>query len=356
MRLSHWDFRPKHRRRFVASGASDGRPGSRRKPAFRILLLLSLGLLVYFKYDDVVQSGWVDKLRQPGELWKEAKARLPGSGEASPPSAAPVFSPDSTSQEWSCASSAQDSCLASWAALPAAERGALRALILKAGLDIGLPAPSGFHALYLRTPAVETGAAEEPAWKLARLVLETGDRSVTLAPMPVPGGGEAWCTVDAAGPANCLAKPVPAPPLSGPSGRLATRPPEISFPGPAGRALRPILPGRIVAWPAGPGWVKVHHGGGLFSYYAGVASPAPGVSVGSKLGAGATLGFTAGPDTLIPAAPGPVGDARTEGTVAEAAPGEPLRVRVEKDGSPLDPYAFLGLDEATDTVGVAHGR
>lgn len=355
MRLSHWDFRPKQRRRFVASGTFDGRPGSRRKPALRILLLLSLGLLVYFKYDDVVQSGWVDRLREPGELWKEAMALLPGSGKAAAPSASPVYSPDSTAQEWTCAAPAQDSCLAAWTALPAADRGALRALILKARLKLGLPPPSGFHALFLRTPAADPGAAAVTPWKLGRLILETGNRTVTLSPVSDPGG--TWCSQDDPGSASgaCLAAPLPSPPLAGRSERVASRPPEAAFPGPAGRAFGPILPGRIVEWPAGAGWIKIHHGGSLYSYYSGVASPAPGVAVGSRVEPGVALGFTAGLDSASAAAQPASGEGLLAAGVPSRDRGEALRLRIEKDGSPIDPSAFLGWDEAADSSSVAHG-
>jgi hypothetical protein len=135
-------------------------------------------------------------------------------------------------------------------------------------------------------------------------------------------------------------------------------------------AVHPVLPGRILEVPQGPdGWLKVHHGGTLFSYYSGLARLRPGLVTGLRVDTEDTLGF-AGPLPASLAAPpayttsatsaasaasaattdSPVADTIT-GAVAGRTPPAPaseglLLLRIEKDGSPADPRAFLGLDPA----------
>ena len=105
--------------------------------------------------------------------------------------------------------------------------------------------------------------------------------------------------------------------------------PAARFAAPPNALVRPILRGRVVDLPA-PGdsahWLKLHHGRNLFSYYRGVARLDSAVRVGAMLDPGATLGWAA-PESAA------------------------VDLRLEAEGRPLDPLAFLGLP-----LEGAHGR
>lgn len=356
MRLSHWDFRPRRRRKYVTPGSGDGPSGpARGRPTLRILLLAAFGLLVYLKYDDFIRSPLIQGLREPEKLWRETVARL-REPEPSAPSAAalPQVSPDSTRWEWRCASPDQDSCLSAWTGLDSAQRGSLRAALLKVRLGFGVPEPSAFSALFHRPPAGSLASVpfQEPSLapadgeaaglRLVGLDLESeGGRLRAVWSVDSLGRGR-WCEGlprSRAGGMPCLEPAPPQPPLRpAPAAALETvRPPVLAFAVPGRAPVHPVLPGRVVSpGVAGAGWIKLHHGGGLFSYYSGLDSLRAGLRAGDRVSPEDTLGFAAAADSARPEGP----DGR-------------LRLRIERGGSPVDPLAFLGL--AADSTGAAHG-
>ena len=82
MKLSHRDFRPAKRSRFV------GLPPHRR-PALRILLLGAFGILVYYKFDDFLASRAIKALKNPSALLRSAAEAVgwqrPAKAETSTP-------------------------------------------------------------------------------------------------------------------------------------------------------------------------------------------------------------------------------------------------------------------------------
>lgn len=356
MRLSHWDFRPRRRKKYVTPGSGDGRSGPPRgRPTLRILLLGAFGVLVYLKYDDFIRSPLIQGLREPEKLWRETVARL-RAPEPTAPSAAslPQVSPDSTRWEWRCASRNQDSCVSAFVGLDSAQRGSLRAALLKVRLGFAFPDPSSFAALFHRAypPLASLGRSDEPALapadgetsplRLVGLDLESEERSLRATWLPDSLGHGRWCQglPRSQAPASpCLEPALPRPPLRpAPAAALEpVRPPVLAFALPARAPVHPVLPGRVVSpGVAGAGWVKLHHGGGLFSYYSGLDSLRAGLRAGDRVAPEDTLGFAAAADSARPEGP----DGR-------------LRLRIERDGSPVDPMAFLGL--AADSAGASHG-
>lgn len=319
----------------------------------RILLLGAFGILVYLKYDDFVRSPFIQGLREPEKLWRETMARFLAPEEAPPPAAAlPQISPDSARWEWRCASPDQDSCLSAWVGLDSAQRGSLRAALLKVRLGFGIPEPKAFSALFQRPfppmpiygdrggPALGPADEDERILRLVALDLEAEGKRMRATWWSDSLGQGRWCD----GPPRsqgtaCLEPATPQPPLRpAPAATLEpVRPPVLAFAISGRSPVHPVLTGRVVSPAAiGGGWIKLHHGGGLFSYYSGLDSVRMGIRSGDRVTADDTLGFVSAADT-----------ARPEG------PDGLLRLRIERDGTPVDPMAFLGL--AVDSAGAAHG-
>lgn len=356
MRLSHWDFRPRRRKKYVTPGSVDGRSGpSRGRPTLRILLLVAFGILVYLKFDDFVRSPLIRDLRDPVRLWRETTARLRAPEPAAPTAAArPRVSPDSTRWEWTCATGAQDSCLSAWIGLDSAQRGSLRAALFKVRLGFDFPEPSGFAALFHRPPprsalpgrpdgpVLAPADEEDRDMRLVAIELEAEGRRLSAVWTVDSLGRGRWCEGpprSRASASSCLEAPTPRPPLRpAPAASLEpVRPPVLAFAVPGRAPVHPVLPGRVILpGVAGAGWIKLHHGGGLFSLYSGLDSLRRGLRAGDAVTPEDTLGFASAEDSTRPLGP----DGR-------------LRLRIERDGSPVDPQAFLGL--AADDAGAAHG-
>jgi hypothetical protein len=350
VRLSHWDFRPKRRSRFVAVGSAAGRSGSLwKRPGLRIFVLGAFGVLVYLKYDDFVQSALLQSLNRPGELWKTGVEKV-RSRIAPPPPAQyrGAYSADSLAREWSCTASEGISCISLWSGLEEEEKGRIRAMVGKARLAWGAPETSGVSALFRRFSPMSSREGSLPLesaemssredgkpWRLSRIRLDWPQGGLTVAPYIHPDGTERLCRVQSGMRGDCLGIRRPRPPLKvsqSPAPSLE-RPPTLDFAAPAGEIVHPILPGRVAALPAdSDGWLKLHHGGSLFSYYAGLEHAGTGLDVGAPVRADDTLGRARVPDS------------------SAAAP-ITLRLRIERDGSPVDPVAFLGLE--SDSL---HGR
>jgi hypothetical protein len=248
--------------------------------------------------------------------------------------------------EWRCASPRADSCLEAFSGLGPEEKGRARTLLMKAGLGLGLGDIEAFTLAYRRPPSGGPGEAAGPARdgeagpdpettapRFVQALVRTREGWYTVARRGAEDG--TLCATREGGGTTCLEEPAPRSPLrrSGPSGLATRRPPVLAFPAGTSEAIHPVLPGKVVALPADTsGWVKVHHGGNLFSYYGGYAGLHPALRPGNRVAPEDTLGYTAPADST-------------------GAPVRTLRLRIEKDGAPLDPLAFLGL--GTDTAGVS---
>jgi hypothetical protein len=99
-----------------------------------------------------------------------------------------------------------------------------------------------------------------------------------------------------------------------------------------GAGVRPILRGQVVSVPPQgdtAGWLELHHGRNLFSFYRGLARLDTSVRAGAIVEPGDTLGWMGG-------------DASR------------LELRIESAGKSLDPLAFLGLPDFPEEN--PHGR
>jgi hypothetical protein len=317
VKLSHRDFRPPRRSKYVT------RPPKRR-PTLRILLLGLLGLAVYLKFDAVARLPFWKTFRHPGE-WLSARMHPPAPAPAPSP-ALLAWESDSSRVKADCPGEAS-SCLGPGFPLGPEAAGQVREILGKAEAQWETRAQAGFSALFARAPDFPPS---EPHWELTRLETRGPGRSV-LEKDPSRGG--AFCAEG-----RCLDEIRPRAPLSAfASARERSLPVESSDPGlpaapaPAvrfaaanGAGVVPVLRGRIVALPAAgdtAGWIKVHHGRNLFSYYRGLARLGSSVRAGAMLDPGDTLGWVAGDSAA-------------------------LELRIESDGIALDPLAFLGLPSA----------
>lgn len=321
MKLSHRDFRPPRRSKYVTQPP-------KRRPTLRILLLGLIGLAVYLKFDAVARLPFWDTVKHP-RAWLDAHLHAGAAAPAPPAPVALRLSGDSLSAEAECPSAAAV-CLTAGFPLGAEAAGSLREVLAKAEAQLGADAGTGFLATFARG---KDAAAGDTAWSPVRIELR-GAR-----PMILDRKGPAWC---AAG--KCLDETRPQAPLAAfravaahalalpravDPGLEALEWPEARFAAQADAPVRPVLRGRVVDLPA-PGdsadWIKLHHGRNLFSYYRGLARIDSAVRVGAMVEPGATLGWTA-PESAA------------------------VDLRVEADGRPLDPLAFLGLNAET-----AHAR
>lgn len=436
----------------------------RKRPTLRILLLIAFGALVYLKYDAVIQSPWVQGLRHPGGLVDSLVSRFRTPSQRALPGPVPVAG-DSLAWTWTCPSPRSDSCLSAWISLGEEEQGQVRATLARGLLKSGLTSADSFAATFARVPNPDEGmepptlsAGMDPAPSGDSATLESAysagsspsgagpsrlsvlrfsaqgrtfsmRRFLRTAQGPVASPQGSWCLESPAaesGPAaipDCLFPPQPQPPLSAAAWSLdPARPPTAFFWSASSQAFHPVLPGKVVEIRPGPsGWVKIHHGGLLFSSYSGYGGLRAGLAAGMEVGMADTLGMvslqgapespspgfdssaavptdptaaamqasstgpavpTAAAIPAVPSAAAPVVPVAAAAAVASApgmvvAPVHPaptkvgLRLGIEKDGSPVDPLAFLGLDaqsmpakpdapaEAATgpvTAEVAHGR
>lgn len=299
MRLSHRDFRPAKRSKYVASPP-------RKRPTLRILLLIAFGILVYLKFDSFVKSKAVQSLRTPEKLWLSLRKKL-----HLEPAIAPIaVTSDATASETDldCASPSVEACLSAWKAAPET-KGRSRALVAKAMAAADLGALEGF-SLRLR-PRAQEDADDSAAADAESLELRAGGRALSLE----RGKDGGYCF--RGGP--CLEKPRPLPPLRkyelGEAGGG-----EASLKAPEGAPALAVLPGRIlqVTVDSAGAAVEVRHGFDLACRYRGLAAAREGLRAGAWVGAGDTLGFLGAREPR-------------------------LLLRVEKGGRAVDAFAFLGL-------------
>jgi hypothetical protein len=305
----------------------------------RILLLGAVGVAVYLKFDTVAASRAMQGLKQPRQWFDNL---LHANAAPLPLPASPMalgWSVDSMAVSVNCPSR-PEACLGEGFPLGREPAGTLREFLGKVSSQWNADARNGFTAGYHRAAAA---VGEFPSWELVKLELRGAQGELALEAVP---GKPA--TVLCAG-SRCLDEMKPQAPLPGfrqvlrrdlpapiPSGfaSAAGTVPSARFLPAAGNAVRSILRGRVVTLP-GPGeagqWIKLHHGGNLFSYYRGFARLDTALRAGAMVAAGDTLGWLAAP-----------------GDSAAA-----LDLRIEADGSAMDPLAFLGLPAAGKETALA---
>lgn len=321
MKHSHRDFRPPRRSRYVS------RPPKRR-PTLRILLLGLLGLAVYLKFDAVVRLPFWKSFRNPG-AWLSARMH--------PATLAPSPSPvvlnwDNDSAHVKAACPIQPSlCLGAGFPLGPEPAGQVREILGKAEALWDAHANAGFTATFARSRDL---ASAESHWDLERLELPGAPRPLRLD-RDASRGEAVFCAEG-----RCLDDLRPRMPLAVfRSTRELRLPAETTDPGlpresaPAvrfqaanGAGVTPILRGRVIAIPAAGdslGWLELHHGRNLFSFYRGIARMGASVRAGALVEPGDTLGWIAGDSAAV-------------------------ELRIESGGRPLDPLAFLGLPAAPE--------
>lgn len=315
MKLLHRDFRPPRRSKYVAQPL-------KRRPTLRILLLVAIGVAVYWKFDAVVSSQAFQRLLKPSSLFQS----FIGSEKPA------VFRPsddlaenwrwtrDSSYLEAKCDSPDYRVCLETWKEFAGSDLGGLRALIGKAAAQWGIEPTGGFTVRYRPLDSVQGDAAGAlSGLELSGLDIRTVKGLVSLKRSP---GKPAFCANG-----KCLDEIHPSPPFSeflrastpdNPDGR-ENHPTEAMLTPLQSPVFRPVLDGRIVD--ASTDWVKIYHGRNLFSHYRGFARLRAGLRPGSMVRAGDTLGYVAAAgDSLLA-----------------------LGIHIEKDGLAVDPIAFLGL-------------
>lgn len=342
MKLTHRDFRPLRRSKFVAQPL-------KRRPTLRIILLAAIGITVYLKYDTVVRSKAFKSLSEPAKLWH---AMLHEEGALAPTlisGAGLKWSLDSSFLEAECGGSAA-ACLESWSGLGREPVGTLRAVMEKARIQWNADADNGFTAKFTRIAAAGEPMDGKPAdLELSRVELRGARNVLTLersdanrpsafcvegigresgkclderrtqlpfarARIGIPGAGADSGLAGGAGHGTMEA-------MAGEEGRVMR---VFSLAGPS---VRPVLAGRVVAVPdslPSDQWVKIYHGENTFSWYRGFSALRSGIAPGVMIGTDDTLGFVA-----------------MRGDTVEA-----LDVKIEQDGIPADPFVFLGIARA----------
>jgi len=327
VKLSHRDFRPPRRSKYVARLP-------KRKPTLRIVLLGLLGLAVYLKFDAVARFPFWKSFRHPGE-WITAHM----------PSRTPAFAPSPVVLNWEHDSSRVNAacpveaslCLGAGFSLGQEPAGQIREILGKAEAQWQSEATAGFSAGFARNQDLAT---MEPHWVLERLELRGKAKPVVLE--RDPARGEAVFCANG----RCLDELHPRQPLAGirstrlqnghPSSSDSGQPIAVSdtarFPAGNGTGVLPILRGRVVTVPPpgdGSGWLKLHHGRNLFSYYRGIARLGSSVRPGAMVDSADTLGWISGDSAS-------------------------LELRIESAGMPLDPMAFLSRPSGKEES--PHGR
>jgi hypothetical protein len=354
VKLSHRDFRPQRRLKYVAQPP-------KRRPTLRILLLAAIGLAVYLKYDTVVTSRTFQNLRNNSEaLFQGLVNKGSDSLSANASDAGLRWSRDSASLEAICSSPKVDSCLEQWRGLGKETVGSLNAFLRKAFAQWDADAGGGFLARFRRVPNESDPLAPGNAGTLLemdRLELRGAKGTVVLERNPEKN---ALCAEG-----RCLDELSPRAPFANfrqaafplRSDTQEARIPAAAFIPLGDAAAGPVLSGRVVGVsalaqadsipaPTGtaipdsaaetPGalaslrqWVKIYHGRNIFSYYRGFAELHGDLRPGKVVNTGDTLGLVPGKGDSLGV----------------------LELRIEQNGLMVDPYAFLGLRQ--DSAGPA---
>ncbi len=322
MKLSHRDFRPQRRSKYVSQPPT-------RRPTLRIILLAAFGAVVYLKFDSFVSSRVFQVLRNP-QLLRQALAR-PGRLADPTPANLPLaaasslkWSADSNEADLDCASQGIDPCVNAGQALGPEALGSLRSLINKAAIRWEVVATKGLHARFRKS-----GPTREDSlgWRIQTLELAS-DKDVTLISATENGGLIRFCSAG-----RCLDESTPEPPFAKYQGLDgAERPPQWVIQPVGSPIFHPVLPGKIVEILSQSKSVKIYHGRNIFSVYAGFSELRPDLHPGSMVNMNDTLGSVEH-------------DGESLGS---------LKLRIEKDGLFINPIAFLGV--MPDTGAAAHGR
>ncbi len=342
MKISHRDFRPPRRSKYVTQPL-------KRRPTFRILLLAGIGLAVYLKFDTVVSSRAFQSLRKPKEIISAFSRIGNGAPERHADPIALKWSVDSGGAEADCPSARLDSCLRGLAGMDPEALGSLRAAIQKVEWQWDAAPIAGFSAHFLRNDnPLDLLHPKETALELSRLDLPTAKGILQL--IRKPGKEPApLCTAD-----RCLDEVHPQTPFT--HYRSAASLPLVSadqdrIPGAVfipeeGASAKAILPGRVIALPKHmeQDWLEIYHGANLFSFYRGFSRLRAGLKAGSRVGIEDTLGFLSAP---ADSAAGIPRDGRVEAG---------LEMRIVKDGSSVDPIAWLEAEAQSEHTGMAHGH
>jgi hypothetical protein len=323
VKFSHRDFRPPRRSKYV------GRP-SKRWPTLRILLLGLFGLAVYLKFDTVAKLPVWKTARHPG-AWFSARIHP----SVTLPPLSPVvlaWETDSNRVAAECPGAAP-ACLDSGFPLGSEPAGQVRAILAKAASRWQANAVGGFTATFTR---VADPAAADSGWSLRRLEIRRTPRDLVLE-KDATGGGNSFCAegrcLDDLSPHTPLtafiyarAWLLPAAPID--PGLPLPETPEAWFSAANGAGVLPILRGQVVSVPPQgdtAGWLELHHGRNLFSFYRGLARLGSSVRAGAMIEPGDTLGWMGGDSAR-------------------------LELRIESAGRPLDPLAFLGLPASREEM------
>lgn len=326
MKFSHRDFRPPRRSKYV------GRP-TKRWPTLRILLLVLFGLAVYLKFDTVARLPFWKTARHPG-AWISARLHPPAPAPLPSPVAL-AWEPDSNRVKALCPSESA-ACLDSAFPLGPEPAGQVRAILAKAAARWQVRAAGGFAASFER---IREPVSADSGWFLKRLEIRSASRSLVLV-SDSSRGGNAFCAegrcLDDLSPhvpiaAFLSASPALAARESFDPGLPAAEVPEARFSATNGSGVLPILRGQVVSVPSPgdtAGWLELHHGRNLFSFYRGLARLGTSVKAGAMMEPADTLGWISGDSAR-------------------------LELRIESAGKVIDPLAFLGLPASEESP---HGR
>lgn len=301
MRLSHADYRPGKRPRFVPSG-----PPRRKFPLIRIVLLLALGLFIYARFDSLWTMART--AAAPLAIWNKTAGSTEGKNSGS---SALTWSGDSSRVTVSCPRGLDATCCEHLDGVERGLCGSARAVLGHARWR-GALKPA-------REAASGRAEARPQQWEARAVVSDLGDWGYELSGLRGRddagsfayrrAAGASWCEPRR----GCLSpalKPARArAPLA--DGRL------VEFGGAEGvrggatvvtwisssPRVRAVLPGRIVSVDASPratesdgsdasarpAVVRVYHGAELYATYDGIV-PAAGVQPGALVKAGSWLG------------------------------------------------------------------
>jgi hypothetical protein len=298
------------------------------------LALVLFGLAVYLKFDTVARLPIWESARHPG-AWLSARLHPP----ALPPLPSPVllaWEPDSNRVKAECPGPA-GACLDSTFPLGSEPAGQLRALLGKTASRWQAHAADGFAATFAR---VADPAAADTGWLLQRLEIRATPRDLVLD-KDTARGGNSFCSegrclddIDPHVPLTAFfsARASLTPAVAIDPGLPAPEAPAARFSAAAGAGVLPILRGQVVSVPSQgdtAGWLELHHGRNLFSFYRGLARVGSSVRAGAMVEPGDTLGWMAGDSAR-------------------------LELRIESAGKIVDPLAFLGLPASGEETW--HGR
>ncbi len=333
MKLSHRDFRPQKRFKYVAQP-------SKRRPTIRILVLVAFGVLVYLKFDSVFSSKIAQSVLHPGRLFtglKNPSDRLAvtpnviaGTQTSPNPSLNLRWSTDSLQVDLLCPTDNVKECLRSAQGLDSSLAGNLRGLIHKVALQWNRTPLKGFSVHFIS----DTASRDTPI----RFALQSLEFMSSEGPLilnrKVTGTSNQYCSAR-----SCLDDLTPQLPIWDFHGLQSTlqHPVGVRYTALAPSVFHPMLAGQVVFIDSQAQRLKMYHGHNIFSDYAGSIKLSLNLKVGSKVEAQDTLGIA--------------------GVEGDSLSG--LIFHIEKNGLYLDPRDFIptpGLAVHADNAEVSLGK